>query len=101
MSTVPTSCCAPYSPEIENGFLTLDITVAARWTVLFYTPMTALAVFGFNPAASGSILIPTNLGFGLGGLLVGVSYLLYSFLSSFFHCRPSHQNKIINQTHTL
>ncbi|KAI1438461.1 major facilitator superfamily domain-containing protein [Xylaria sp. CBS 124048] len=45
--------------------------MAARWTVLFYTPMTALAVFGFNPAASGSILIPTNLGFGIGGLLVG------------------------------
>jgi hypothetical protein len=45
--------------------------MAARWTVLFYTPITALAVRGFSPAASGSILIPTNLGFGLGGLLVG------------------------------
>ncbi|KAI1308611.1 major facilitator superfamily domain-containing protein [Xylaria venustula] len=49
--------------------------MAARWTVLFYTPMTALAVFGFNPAASGSILIPTNLGFGLGGLLVGALHI--------------------------
>ncbi|KAI1130066.1 major facilitator superfamily domain-containing protein [Nemania abortiva] len=49
--------------------------MAARWTVLFYTPMTALAVFGFNPAASGSILIPTNLGFGLGGLLVGAFHI--------------------------
>ena len=47
--------------------------MAARWTVLFYAPITALAVFGFPPAASGSILIPTNLGFGSGGLLVGVS----------------------------
>ncbi|KAI0386705.1 MFS general substrate transporter [Hypomontagnella monticulosa] len=45
--------------------------MAARWTVLFYAPITALAVFGFPPAASGSILIPTNLGFGSGGLLVG------------------------------
>ena len=45
--------------------------MAARWTVLFYTPITALAVWGFNPAAAGSILVPTNLGFGLGGLLVG------------------------------
>ncbi|KAI1380944.1 MFS general substrate transporter [Hypoxylon crocopeplum] len=45
--------------------------MAARWTVLFYAPITALAVRGFAPAASGSILIPTNLGFGLGGLLVG------------------------------
>ncbi|KAI1284066.1 major facilitator superfamily domain-containing protein [Xylaria sp. FL0933] len=49
--------------------------MAARWTVLFYTPMTALAVFGFSPAASGSILIPTNLGFGLGGLLVGALHI--------------------------
>ncbi|KAI8966613.1 MFS general substrate transporter [Daldinia sp. FL1419] len=45
--------------------------MAARWTVLFYAPITALAVRGFTPATSGSILIPTNLGFGLGGLLVG------------------------------
>lgn len=45
--------------------------MAARWTVLFYAPITALAVRGFSPATSGSILIPTNLGFGLGGLLVG------------------------------
>ncbi|KAI1336542.1 MFS general substrate transporter [Xylariaceae sp. FL0016] len=45
--------------------------MAARWTVLFYSPITALAVRGFQPAASGSILIPTNLGFGIGGLLVG------------------------------
>lgn len=45
--------------------------MAARWTVLFYAPITALAVFGFSPGASGSMLIPTNLGFGVGGLLVG------------------------------
>ncbi|TGJ87044.1 hypothetical protein E0Z10_g1766 [Xylaria hypoxylon] len=52
--------------------------MAARWTVLFYTPMTALAVFGFSPAASGSILIPTNLGFGLGGLIVGALHIRHS-----------------------
>ncbi|KAI0896692.1 MFS general substrate transporter [Annulohypoxylon nitens] len=45
--------------------------MAARWAVLFYAPIAALAVRGFPPAASGSILIPTNLGFGSGGLLVG------------------------------
>ncbi|KAI0007918.1 MFS general substrate transporter [Xylariaceae sp. FL0662B] len=45
--------------------------MAARWTVLFYAPIAALAVRGFTPATSGSILIPTNLGFGLGGILVG------------------------------
>ncbi|KAI0885713.1 MFS general substrate transporter [Annulohypoxylon maeteangense] len=45
--------------------------MAARWAVLFYAPIAALAVRGFAPATSGSILIPTNLGFGSGGLLVG------------------------------
>ncbi|KAH8196866.1 hypothetical protein TruAng_008979 [Truncatella angustata] len=45
--------------------------MAARWTILFYAPITALAVFGFSPATSGSMLIPTNIGFGVGGLIVG------------------------------
>ncbi|RYO93561.1 hypothetical protein DL762_000999 [Monosporascus cannonballus] len=45
--------------------------MAAQWAVLFYTPMAALAVRGFAPAAAGGILVPTNLGFGVGGVLVG------------------------------
>lgn len=45
--------------------------MAVRWTVLFYAPIFVLAVRGLSPAAAGSVLIPTNLGFGLGGLLVG------------------------------
>ncbi|KAI4592152.1 hypothetical protein KJ359_011480 [Pestalotiopsis sp. 9143b] len=45
--------------------------MAARWAVLFYAPVTALAVFGFSPGAAGSMLVPTNLGFGAGGLVVG------------------------------
>ncbi|ORY65088.1 major facilitator superfamily domain-containing protein [Pseudomassariella vexata] len=45
--------------------------MASRWAVLFYAPITALAVFGLSPGASGSMLIPTNIGFGAGGLLVG------------------------------
>ncbi|KAK3351956.1 major facilitator superfamily domain-containing protein [Neurospora tetraspora] len=45
--------------------------MSARWTVLFYAPIFALAVRGASPALAGSILIPTNLGFGTGGLLVG------------------------------
>ncbi|KAM0808473.1 putative Major facilitator superfamily domain-containing protein [Seiridium cardinale] len=49
----------------QLGFMT------ARWTILFYAPITALAVFGFSSGASGSMLIPTNLGFGMGGLIVG------------------------------
>ncbi|KAK4179880.1 putative vacuolar basic amino acid transporter 1 [Triangularia setosa] len=45
--------------------------MASRWTVLFYTPIFILAVRGLSPALAGSVLIPTNLGFGIGGLLVG------------------------------
>lgn len=49
----------------QTGFM------SARWSVLFYAPIFMLAVRGASPAAAGSILIPTNVGFGLGGLLVG------------------------------
>ncbi|KAJ5161344.1 hypothetical protein N7492_006736 [Penicillium capsulatum] len=43
----------------------------ARWSVLFYTPIYAMAVRGWSPASAGLILVPTNAGFGIGGLLVG------------------------------
>lgn len=43
----------------------------ARWCVLFYTPTFALAVRQWTPATAGAILIPTNTGFAVGGLLVG------------------------------
>jgi hypothetical protein len=45
--------------------------MAARWVVLFYTPIYAIAVRGWVPAAAGSMLIPTNLGFAGGGLVIG------------------------------
>ncbi|KAH8795860.1 major facilitator superfamily domain-containing protein [Hyaloscypha sp. PMI_1271] len=45
--------------------------MASRWTVLMYAPAYALSVRGWSPAEAGSILIPTNLGFALGGLVVG------------------------------
>ncbi|KAK5019853.1 hypothetical protein LTR16_001692 [Cryomyces antarcticus] len=45
--------------------------MAARWMVLFYTPVYAIAVRGWSPATAGSILIPTNSGFAIGGLVVG------------------------------
>lgn len=47
----------------------------ARWGVLFYAPVYALAVRGWAPAVAGSILIPTNAGFALGGLLAGVFHI--------------------------
>lgn len=43
----------------------------SRWSVLFYAPTYALAVRQWSPATAGSILIPTNAGFAIGGLLVG------------------------------
>jgi len=43
----------------------------ARWMVLFYTPAYAIAIRGWSPASAGSILIPTNLGFAIGGVLAG------------------------------
>ncbi|UZP35885.1 hypothetical protein NXS19_003701 [Fusarium pseudograminearum] len=47
----------------------------ARWSVLFYAPIFMLVVRGSSPAAAGSILIPTNIGFGLGGILVGLLHV--------------------------
>ncbi|KAK3392156.1 major facilitator superfamily domain-containing protein [Sordaria brevicollis] len=52
--------------------------MSARWTVLFYAPIFALAVRGASPALAGSILIPTNLGFGTGGLLVGWLHMTHA-----------------------
>jgi MFS family permease len=43
-------------------FATLGFMMA-RWCILFYTPMYAIAVRGWAPAVAGSILIPTNAGF--------------------------------------
>ena len=45
--------------------------MSARWMVLFYSPVYAIALLGWSPASAGSILIPTNVGFATGGLLVG------------------------------
>ncbi|KUI74235.1 Vacuolar basic amino acid transporter 1 [Cytospora mali] len=45
--------------------------MAARWTVLYYAPIFVLAVRGLPPTVSGAVLVPTNLGFGVGGVAVG------------------------------
>jgi hypothetical protein len=47
----------------------------ARWSVLFYTPVYALAVRDWPPAIAGSILIPTNAGFATGGMLAGYFHI--------------------------
>jgi predicted MFS family arabinose efflux permease len=43
----------------------------SRFVVLFYTPVFGLAVRGLSPAAAGSLLLPANIGFALGGVVVG------------------------------
>ncbi|KAL7914618.1 MFS general substrate transporter [Trichoderma velutinum] len=45
--------------------------ITARWSILFYTPVFMLAVRAASPAAAGSVLIFTNLGFSVGGLAIG------------------------------
>lgn len=50
-------------------------TMMARWMVLFYTPVYAIAVRGWAPAIAGTILIPTNAGFAAGGLLSGALHI--------------------------
>ena len=42
-----------------------------RWLVLFYTPVYAITLRGWSPAQAGSILVPANVGFALGGLIAG------------------------------
>ncbi|KAJ5692765.1 hypothetical protein N7462_002188 [Penicillium macrosclerotiorum] len=57
----------------------------ARWSVLFFTPVYAMAVRGWSPASAGLILVPTNAGFGMGGLLVGWLHIRKSS-SYYFSC---------------
>lgn len=65
----------PFSLMRSRGMLLTCIAsmglMMARWAVLFYTPVYGIAVRGWSPASAGTILIPTNAGFALGGLLVG------------------------------
>jgi hypothetical protein len=42
-----------------------------RWLVLFYTPVYFISVRSWTPAAAGTTLLPTNVGFAVGGLIVG------------------------------
>ena len=45
--------------------------MTARWAVLFYTPIYAIAVRDWSQATAGLMLLPTNGGFAIGGVLVG------------------------------
>ncbi|KAE8448092.1 hypothetical protein EG329_009857 [Mollisiaceae sp. DMI_Dod_QoI] len=79
--------------------------MASRWSILFYTPAYAIAIRGWSPASAGSILIPTNLGFAVGGILAGGlhikrtgSFWLPSIVSySLFACSIALLSQITNQ----
>lgn len=47
----------------------------ARWSVLFFTPTYAIAIRQWAPASAGGLLIPTNLGFAVGGLFIGWAHI--------------------------
>lgn len=42
-----------------------------RWVLLFYTPIYFISVRSWTPAAAGTALLPTNMGFAVGGLMAG------------------------------
>lgn len=56
--------------NLLSGISTVGV-MTARWGVLFYTPVYAIAVRGWVPSAAGALLVPTNAGFALGGVLAG------------------------------
>ncbi|KAL2424504.1 hypothetical protein ABEF95_005333 [Exophiala dermatitidis] len=56
--------------NLLTGIATVGV-MTARWGVLFYTPTYVLVLRGWAQSSAGLTLIPTNLGFGLGGLLAG------------------------------
>lgn len=53
------------------GSLATAILMMIRWMVLFYAPLYAIAVREWDLSIAGTMLIPANAGFALGGLVVG------------------------------
>lgn len=66
---IPVSVLA--NPATLFGCFCSLLSMTARWVLLYYSPIWAMAVLGFHPAQAGATLIPTSFGFGIGGLLVG------------------------------
>ena len=51
--------------------LATAVLMLTRWSVLFYSPVYALAIREWQPSLAGTMLLPANLGFAVGGILVG------------------------------
>ena len=56
--------------NLLSGLSTTGL-MTARWGVLFFTPTYAIAVRDWSQATAGLMLLPTNGGFAIGGILVG------------------------------
>ncbi|EXJ91642.1 hypothetical protein A1O3_00192 [Capronia epimyces CBS 606.96] len=70
--------------NLLSGIATVGVMMA-RWGVLFYTPTYVLTLRGWSQASAGLTLIPTNLGFGIGGLLAGWLHIRRS-MSFYISC---------------
>lgn len=60
--------------SLLTGLATVG-AMTARWAILFYVPIYAIAVREWPQARAGILLIPTNVGFGLGGVVVGLLHI--------------------------
>ena len=56
--------------NVLTGLATIGV-MSARWSILFYSPVYAISVRGWSQASAGLMLLPTNTGFAIGGILVG------------------------------
>lgn len=56
--------------NLLTGISTVGV-MTARWSILFFIPVYGIAVRGWTQSAAGALLVPTNVGFAVGGLLAG------------------------------
>ena len=56
--------------NLLTGLSTVGL-MTARWGILFYSPIYAIAVRQWSQATAGLMLLPANGGFAIGGILVG------------------------------
>jgi hypothetical protein len=68
--------------------------MSARWTVLFYSPVYAIAIHGWSLTSAGSILVPSNLGFALGGLLAGGLHIKRGGSFYLYVCTTPHRSPV-------
>jgi MFS family permease len=70
---VPTTVLA-HRGNLLTGLATVGL-MAARWSVLFYTPIFGISIRAFPQSTAGTLLIPTDIGFALGGIVIGYLHI--------------------------